>query len=65
MGLCVLAAIVGGLLVYGAVVVALDEKYLRAAIYGVLGLLGLAWGIGMGRAEWMRYRAVSGRGNNA
>ncbi|MEJ2515086.1 MAG: hypothetical protein P8080_03530 [Gammaproteobacteria bacterium] len=63
LGLCVLATVVGGLLIYGAVVVAMDEKFFRAGIYGLLGLVGLAWGIGMGRAEWMRYRASAGRSN--
>lgn len=38
-----------------------DGKYVRAGIYGVLGLAGLAWGIRMTRNELARYREQRGR----
>ena len=60
LGLCVLALGFGGLFLYGAIAVALDEKYVRAAVYGVLALGALVWGVRMTLGEWARYR---GRGN--
>jgi hypothetical protein len=61
LGLCLLALGFGALFVYGAFAVAGDGKYVRAAIYGVLGLAGLAWGIRMTRDELARYREQRGR----
>ena len=61
LGLCVLALGFGALFVYGAFAVAGDGELVRAAIYAVLGLGGLAWGVRMTRDELARYREQKGR----
>jgi hypothetical protein len=57
LGLSLLALMFGGLFIYGAIAVALDEKFTRAVIYGVLGLGGVFIGLRMALGEVARFRA--------
>ena len=60
LGQCVLALGFGALFLYGAFAVAADGKLVRAAIYPLLGLGGLAWGVRMTHDELARYREQKG-----
>lgn len=57
LGLSLLALMFGGLFIYGAIAVALDEKFTRAVIYAALGLGGLFIGLRMALGEVARFRA--------
>lgn len=60
LGLSVLALLFTGALLYAAFVAAGLANYLRAAAFGIPGLIALYWSIRFTRAQFAAYRALSG-----
>lgn len=56
LGLAILALFFGALMLYGALAVGAQAQYLRAAVYGLLALIGLYWGLRITLTELIRYR---------
>jgi hypothetical protein len=57
LGLSALALLLTGMLLYAAVVAMGHANYLRAAAFGVPGLITLYWSIRFTRAQFAAYRA--------
>jgi hypothetical protein len=55
-GLSILAFLFSGALLYAGIVAAGDANYLRAAAFGLPGMLGLYWAFRFARAELLRHR---------
>lgn len=59
LGLCVLALGFGSLMLYGLIVAVGQSAYIRAAVFAVLALFALYWGIRFTLVELARYRERS------
>jgi len=57
LGLAVLALLVTIFLLYGTVVAVGKADYLRMAIFGILGIVGVYWTIRFARVQFAAYRA--------
>lgn len=62
LGLCVLALGFGCAMLYGAVVAVEQSAHVRAAVFTVLALFALYWGVRLTLAELARYRERSAAG---
>lgn len=62
LGLCVLALGFGCVMLYGAFVAVDQSAHVRAAVFTVLGLFALYWGVRLTLAELARYRERSAAG---
>lgn len=61
LGLSALALFFTALLLYAAVVATGHEAYVRAAVFGLPGLLALYWSIRFTHAQFAAYRATRDR----
>jgi hypothetical protein len=60
MGLSVLAFGLTGVLLYAGVVAAGHGNYLRAAAFGIPGIIALYWSVRFTQAQFAAYRAEGG-----